>query len=225
MTKQKGDKRRIEIEDKRARDEGSGEDAVAETSGDGGSPTQMAAEQQLRQFTDAAAAERPAREKLGAAGGELTAEEQAAQYLELAQRREAEFRNYRRRVQKDVEDARRFAVEALLADLFPALDGLAQAAASFKDTPDGENPLLDGVRRTVKSLDGAMLKHGIEKIGDAPVPFDGELHQALSVEDSAEVAEPTVVEVFVEGYRLGSTVLKPAMVRVVKPAAGAGTDG
>lgn len=226
MTKQKSDKRRIEIEDKRARGEGNGEDAaVPDTSGDGGSPTQVAAEEQLRQFTDAAATERPTRGTPGGTGEALTAEEQAAQYLELAQRREAEFRNYRRRVQKDVEDARRFAVEALLADLFPALDGLAQAAATFKDTPDGDNALLDGVRRTVKSLDSAMLKHGIEKIGDAPVPFDGELHQALSVEDSAEVAEPTVVEVFVEGYRLGSTVLKPAMVRVVKPAAGGEADG
>ncbi len=128
-------------------------------------------------------------------------------------------------MQKDVEDARRFAVEALLADLFPALDGLAQAAATFRGTPDSENPLLDGVRRTVKSLESAMLKHGIEKIGDAPVPFDGELHQALSVEESDEVAEPTVVEVFVEGYRLGKSVLKPAMVRVVKPASAGDADG
>jgi len=215
MTKQKGDRRRIEIEDKRVRDEGNGEgDAMADSSGDGGSPSSLAAEQQQRATVEPAAGQ-----------AELTAAEQAAQYLELAQRREAEFRNYRKRVQKDVEDARRFAVEALLADLFPALEGLAQAAATFRDTPDSENPLLDGVRRTVKSLESAMLKHGIEKIGDAPVPFDGELHQALSVEESDEVAEPTVVEVFVEGYRLGKSVLKPAMVRVVKPASAGDADG
>ena len=212
MTKQKGDRRRIEIDDKRAR----GEDGEPEPeAGNGGSSSSLAAEQQQERATTGPVAGQ----------AELTPEEQAAQYLELAKRREAEFRNYRRRVQKDVEDARRFAVEALLADLFPALDGLAQAAATFKDTPDGDNALLDGVRRTVKSLDGAMLKHGIEKIGDAPVPFDGELHQALSVEDSDQVADPTVVEVYVEGYRLGSTVLKPAMVRVVKPAGGGEAAG
>jgi molecular chaperone GrpE len=126
-----------------------------------------------------------------------------------------------KRVSIDIEDARRFAVEGLLESLFPALDGLAQAAAQYKDVPEGENPLLEGVRRTAKVLEAALLKHGIEKIGASGVEFDPEQHQALKVEESDEVATDTVAEVYVEGYRLGHTVLKPAMVRVLKPAGGA----
>ncbi len=55
-------------------------------------------------------------------------------------------------------------------DLFPALDGLAQAAHTYRDKPDGEDPLLDGVRRTVKALENALGKHGVAKINTAPVP-------------------------------------------------------
>ena len=82
---------------------------------------------------------------------------------------------------------------------------------------NGENPLLDGMRRTVKSLETALAKHGIKKINQESVPFDPDLHQALNVETSSNVDIDTVAEVYVEGYRLGDTVIKPAMVRVVQP--------
>jgi len=141
----------------------------------------------------------------------------ATEHLELAQRKEAELRNYMQRVKRDIEDARRFAVEGLLADLFPALDALAQAAASYKDTPDGEDKLLDGVRGTARLLKGALSKHGLTPINETGVAFDGHLHQALTVEGEGE-DEGTVAEVYTEGYRMGDHVLKPAMVRVVKAA-------
>lgn len=207
MTKPKSEKRRIVIEDKRGREE-------PETALDG----------QLRQFTDPSATAGPASiggsEEEEMPSGTTAAtdwEQQAKEYLDLAQRKEAELRNFRKRVEQDLEDARRFAVENLLADLFPALDGLAQAASTYKDAPDGENPLLDGVRSTVKTLERALLKHGIEKIDAAGVPFDADLHQPLKVETSADVQVDTVAEVYVQGFKLGDVVLKPAMVRVVQP--------
>jgi molecular chaperone GrpE len=132
-------------------------------------------------------------------------------------RKQAEFENYRRQSAKDLENARRFAVERLLTDLFPVLDGLAQAVRTYKDTADGEDPLVDGLRRTLRALDAALARHGITKIADSNVPFDSELHQPVSVEESDEVTEAVVPEIYVEGYRLGDTVLKPAMVRVIKP--------
>jgi len=89
-------------------------------------------------------------------------------------------------------------VEGLLADLFPALDGLAQAAHTYSGKPEGADPLLDGVRRTVKSLESALSKHGVKKINETGVPFDARLHQALSVEDSADAAAETVAEVYVK---------------------------
>lgn len=179
----------------------------------GPSPSDQAAElrRQIRE------AEEQAGEAAEASPGEQTTEaEQVAELKDQLLRKEAEFHNYRKRMQKDMEDARRFAKEKLLADLFPAFDALAQALSSYGDTPDGENPLVDGIRRTAKVMDSAFSRHGIEKINDAGVPFDAERHQALNVEPSADVAEDTVGEVYVEGYRLGGTVLKPAMVKVLK---------
>jgi molecular chaperone GrpE len=142
----------------------------------------------------------------------------AAEYLELAQRKEAELRNYRSRVKQDMEDARRYAIESLLHDLFPVHDALAQALSSFDNVTRGADPLLDGVRNTAKALEKALLKHGVEKIDEAGVPFDSELHQPVQVEASDQVKEDTVIEVFVAGYKLHGKVLKPAMVKVLQPA-------
>jgi molecular chaperone GrpE len=196
-------KHKIEVTDKRHRP-------------DEAAPQQGVDDAALREFTagdTAPAAAQPAPEHAGQPDWQA----QAAEYLDLAQRREADLRNYRKRVQQDMEDARRFAVEGLLVDLFPALDGLAQAAHTYTAKPDGEDPLLDGVRRTVKALESALSKHGVKKINECGVPFDSHLHQALNVEESADATEETVAEVYVEGYRMGDVVLKPAMVRVVKP--------
>jgi molecular chaperone GrpE len=146
-------------------------------------------------------------------------EDLAERLLELAQRKEAELQNFRKRAAKDKEDARRFAVEGLLFDLFPALDGLSQAAHTFKDTPPGENPLLDGVRSTIRSLEEALKKHGIEKISEAGVTFDPNLHQPLTVEEAEDAESEVVAEVYTEGFRYGDKILKPAMVKVIKPAA------
>jgi len=207
-------KRRIEITDKRH---------GGEQPGDGQGETAPAvADAALRQFTVPG---EPAEPSMTVPAPEAEApmeavdwQAKAAEYLDLAQRKEAELRNFARRVQQEKDDARRFAVEELLADLFPALDGLAQCARTYRDQPDGADPLLDGVRRTVRVLESALLKHGVEKISQAGVPFDPQQHNALSVEASPDATTETVAEVYVEGYRMGGIVLKPAMVKVVKPA-------
>lgn len=149
---------------------------------------------------------------------EVDWEQQAAEHLDLAQRKQAELDNFRKRALQEKDEARRNSVEALLYDLFPALDGLSQAAHAFKDRAVGEDPLLDGVRSTIRVLDSAFERHGIERISAAGVPFDSLLHQPLSVVESADVAVETVGEIYTEGYRVGDRILKPAMVLVLKPA-------
>lgn len=216
MTKEQPGRRRIMIEDKRTRDETGGNGAPQEAlqpAADAVSADDLASlagtpAVQPDAARDGAALEQPQ---------QADWEQRAAEYLDLAQRKEAELRNYIKRVQQDLEDARRFAVEGLLSDLFPALDGLAQAAHTYRERPDSEDPLLDGVRRTVRAVEAALNKHGISKINTAGVPFDPQMHHALNVEESSDVTEDTVAEVYVEGYRMGSIVLKPAMVKVVKP--------
>jgi len=197
MTKENSDKRRINIQDRRFR-------------GD------------LDEDIEAIEAVE-ATEAMGAAmeaesgSQDVDWEQEARRNLELAQRKQAELENFRKRAVQDKDDAMRNAVEALLYDLFPALDGLSQAAHAFKDKATGQDPLLDGVRNTIKVLDLAFEKHGIERICEANVPFDSECHQALAVTESADVGVETVSEIYTEGYRLGRRVLKPAMVRVLKP--------
>lgn len=226
----KNERRRIHIEDKRGREEQKAQAAAADD-GNGQSPKDASVvDDALLEFSDPAAVD--AQEAGAGAEGfapgvagteqlkaqpEKSPEQLAGEYLELAQRKEAELRNLRKRQEQDMADARRYAVEALLSDLFPALDGLAQAANTYKDTPPGENALLDGVRSTIRTLERALAKHGIERIEEAGVPFDSNLHQPLQVEENSDVSEETVGEVYVQGYKLGDVVLKPAMVKVVKP--------
>lgn len=230
MIKDNTPKRRISIEDRRQR--GDWPDGVPQPAAD----SAQSADELLRQQLDAArvshsddlgvgdsvisAAAEPAAPSAAAGAPEQDWRKLAAEYLELAQRKEAELRNYRKRVVQDMEDARRFAVEGLLADLFPAFDGLAQCAHTYRDRPDGDDALLDGVRRTIRALETALGKRGVQKISEAGVPFDPLLHHPLKIEDSADVTEETVAEVYVEGFRMGDIVLKPAMVRVVRPGSG-----
>jgi molecular chaperone GrpE len=141
----------------------------------------------------------------------------ATEYLDLARRKEAELRNALRRGEEDRKAAVSNAIEGLIHDLFPALDALTQAVGAFKGAPEGDNKLVDGVRGTLKLLQKGLSKHGIEVIAESGVPFDGHLHQALQVEDG-DVQEETVAEVYSDGYRIGDRVLKPALVKVVKPS-------
>ncbi|MDQ3023551.1 MAG: nucleotide exchange factor GrpE [bacterium] len=193
--------------------------------------------------TDDASATAPLAEEAPSDANAMTAQDalahesmwqqQAEEYLELAKRREAELRNALRRGEDDRAHAVGNAIEALIADLFPALDALAQAAdlgssgaglQSSQGGPEGpphsaaatNSKLLDGVQLTLRLLQKGLGKHGIEMVGVAGEPFDGHLHQALSVEDG-DVEHETVAEVFAEGYRIGERVLKPALVKVLKP--------
>jgi molecular chaperone GrpE len=141
----------------------------------------------------------------------------ATEYLELAKRKEAELRNALRRGEEDRKASVTNAIEGLIGDLFPALDALTQAVGAFKDSPEGDNKLVDGVRGTLRLLQKGLGKHGIEVIAETGVPFDGNLHQALQVEDG-DVNEEIVAEVYSDGYKIGDRVLKPALVKVVKPS-------
>ena len=231
MTKDNTGKRRISIEDKRQR--GDGHDGGHAVQPQAAADSLQSADELLRQQLDAARAcstddlgvgDSVVDKTDGRPTASATATEQepdwrklAAEYLDLAQRKEAELRNYRKRVVQDMEDARRFAMEGLLADLFPAFDGLAQCAHTYRDKPDGDDALLAGVRRTIRALEGALARRGVQKINETSVPFDARLHHAISIEDSCDVTEETVAEVYSEGFRMGDIVLKPAMVRVVRP--------
>lgn len=122
------------------------------------------------------------------------------------QRLQAEFTNYRRRVERDREVVRERAVGNLLVGLLPVLDDIGRARSH------GE--LEGGFKAVADSLEATVTKLGLQPFGEAGEPFDPTVHEALVHTLSSEVDGPTVTEVYQPGYRLGDTVIRPARVLV-----------
>lgn len=130
-------------------------------------------------------------------------------YLRLA----AEFDNYKRLAQRDQRDQIRFGNEQLLKELLPVVDNLERAIKAAKDGGSGDS-LVQGVDLTLKQLNGALGKFGVQPIPTVGQPFDPSGHQAVASVPSDQVPEQHVVEEFQRGYRLHDRILRAAMVTV-----------
>jgi molecular chaperone GrpE len=137
---------------------------------------------------------------------------QRDEYLALAQRTQADFENYRKRVAREAAAAQERGVVSLAKELLPALDNLDRAIAAAA----ADDPLLQGVRLVRSELSAALARAGIESFSPAGEVFDPTLHEAVATApqplDGAESG--TVVEVYQAGYRLGESVIRPARVVV-----------
>jgi molecular chaperone GrpE len=134
------------------------------------------------------------------------------EYLALAQRTQADFENYRKRVARESASAQARGAVMLAKELLPALDNLDRALeAAAKD-----DPLLDGVRIVRSELAAALARTGIESFSPAGEPFDPAVHEAVatSAQQADGAAAGTVVEVYQPGYRFGETIIRPARVVV-----------
>jgi molecular chaperone GrpE len=137
---------------------------------------------------------------------------QRDEYLALAQRTQADFENYRKRVARESASAKARGSILLAKELLPALDNLDRALeAAAKD-----DPLLDGVRIVRSELRAALARTGIESFSPAGETFDPELHEAVATSEqpAGGAASGTVVEVYQPGYRCGETIIRPARVVV-----------
>jgi len=131
-------------------------------------------------------------------------------------RAQAEIENIRRRAEMDVEKAHKFALEKFANELLPVIDSLERAL----EVADKENSelasMIEGIELTLKSLLGAVRKFGVEVVGETHVPFNPDVHQAMSMVESEEVAPNHVLMVMQRGYTLNGRLLRPAMVAVSK---------
>ena len=139
------------------------------------------------------------------------AKAQSDEYLDLAQRKQAEFANYRRRTEgiraEAFDDGRREAISQLL----PIVDNLERALAAAGE----EDTLKSGVEMVLRQTRDALTKMGVEEIDPQGKPFDAELMNAV-MQGTAEEGEPgTVCMVLQKGYKLGERVIRHAMVKVV----------
>ncbi|KAB8309503.1 nucleotide exchange factor GrpE [Erwinia endophytica] len=134
-------------------------------------------------------------------------------------RAQAEIENIRRRVEQDVEKAHKFALEKFANELLPVIDSLERAL----EVADKENPeltaMIEGIELTLQSLLSAVRKFGVEVVGEVNAPFNPEIHQAMSMMESDEVAPNHVLMVMQRGYTLNGRLLRPAMVAVSKAKA------
>lgn len=125
----------------------------------------------------------------------------------------ADLENQRRRLARDVEQARKFANEKLLGDLLPVFDSLDAGLASAKDG----DPLREGLELTYKQLLKTAGDNGMVVVDPVRAPFNPEQHQAISQVDAPQgVAPGAVVTVFQKGYVLNERLLRPALVVVAR---------
>jgi molecular chaperone GrpE len=144
------------------------------------------------------------------------------EYLDSLKRLQADFDNFRKRVDRQQSELRTRASEALLVRLLPVLDSLDLALAHL-GVADGEAPADEAARSLVQinaQLRDILQREGLERIDEAGVQFDPTIHEATAVvEEAGPAGAPaqeggTVSEVWRSGYRLGDRVIRPAMVRV-----------
>jgi molecular chaperone GrpE len=137
-------------------------------------------------------------------------------YLDQLQRSVAEFANYRRRVEQEREQAREHASRGLLSQIVPVLDDFERAIVAMPEE-EHASPWMQGIVNIQRKLSSVLERNGVEMIDALWQPFDPALHEAVATDPGS--AGTYVVEVYQNGYRLGSSLLRPAMVKVGDPPA------
>lgn len=161
-------------------------------------------------------------ERLGAASVEELearlneAEAKADENWQRALRIQADLDNQRKRAERDVENAHKYALEKFAEALLPVRDSLEMGIAAAQTDGESEK-ILEGTELTLKMFVEVMGKFGIEAVESLGQPFDPELHQAISMQPSEEHGPNTVINEMQKGYLLNNRLLRPAMVIISKP--------
>ena len=141
------------------------------------------------------------------------AEKKAEENWDLLLRTKAEMENLRRRTEKDLENAHKYSMEKFVTELLPVKDSMELGLAAEDVTVES---LHEGMKLTMNMFNTAFDKLGITEINPENEPFDPELHQAMTMQESNEVEPNTVIAVMQKGYLLNDRLVRPAMVMVSK---------
>lgn len=136
-------------------------------------------------------------------------------FREQLLRTAADFENFRKRSRKDLEDAESRAKESVLRETLSIIDNLERAVAASANATDAQ-AVADGVRLVLKSFDDIAQRIGLERVVSVGQRFDPSVHDAVQQVESIDLEPGTVVTEVVAGYRLGTRLLRPAMVVVAK---------
>ncbi|GAJ63594.1 heat shock protein [Edwardsiella piscicida] len=138
------------------------------------------------------------------------------QEREIMLRARAEVDNIRRRAEQDVEKAHKFALEKFSGELLPVIDNLERALELADKSNTELVSMIEGVELTLKSLLDVVRKFGVEQVAEVNVPFNPEVHQAMTMMASPDHAPNQVMMVMQKGYTLNGRLIRPAMVAVSK---------
>ncbi len=158
------------------------------------------------------------------------AEAEKAEMKDKLLRTLADMENLRRRTEKEVADARAYAVTAFARDMLTVADNIHRALNAVPDEAragmdDALKALIEGIELTERDLMKSMERHGVRKLSPAGEKFDPNLHQAMFEVPNPEVPSGQVVQVVQDGYVIGERVLRPAMVGVAKGGPKGGSNG
>jgi|TARA_E500000178_G_scaffold156814_1_gene156608 molecular chaperone GrpE len=165
-----------------------------------------------------------AEEKLQADQSEPSEEQGGNQIEELQQklstlgeqllREQAEMQNVRRRAQRDIESAHKYALEKFATELLSVVDNLERAIDAIDEDDESQKSVAEGLELTLKSFSEVLAKYNVEAVEPQGQPFDADLHQAVSTVPNKDVEPNTVINVFQKGYTLNGRLIRPAMVVV-----------
>ena len=131
----------------------------------------------------------------------------------------AELENTRRRAERDIENAHKYGLEKFAQELLPVKDSMELGLDAASGDDENVAKLREGTELTLKMLSDVMEKFGIKEVNPAGEPFNPELHQAMTMQESAEHEPNTVMMVMQKGYLLNERLVRPAMVVVSKTPA------
>ncbi|WP_268798014.1 nucleotide exchange factor GrpE [Pseudomonas huanghezhanensis] len=143
-------------------------------------------------------------------------EEQLATAQDHSLRVAADLQNVRRRAEQDVEKAHKFALEKFASDLLPIVDSLERGLDLSNPDDESIRPMREGIELTLKMFADTLKRYQLEAIDPHGQPFNAEHHQAMAMQESADVEPNSVLKVFQKGYQLNGRLLRPAMVVVSK---------
>ncbi|EOV9549880.1 nucleotide exchange factor GrpE [Cronobacter sakazakii] len=192
-----------------------------QTTPDGQAPEEIVTEQheEVEAVESAESAEQvdPRDEEIARLQSELTQAQNRERDTVL--RMKAEMENLRRRTEQDIEKAHKFALEKFINELLPVIDSLDRALEVANKENQDMAAMVEGIELTLKSMLDVVRKFGVEVIADTNVPLDPNVHQAIAMVESEDVAPNHVLAVMQKGYTLNGRTIRAAMVTVAKAKA------
>lgn len=150
----------------------------------------------------------------------IAAETKFADQKDSVMRAIADADNVRKRAQGEIDKARKFALEKFAGELLPVADNLERALQVANPENEAIKPIVDGVELTLKSFFSTIEKFGMSVIDPQGQPFNPDQHQAMSMQENAELPPNTVMAVMQKGYEINGRLLRPAMVMVTRAPEG-----